>query len=520
MFPGSHSKIKLLSVVGILFLLMGCKKSQPIKPNILFILADDMGWQDTSVPFGPETTVFNTRYQTPALAYLAARGMKFSQAYSCAVCSPSRVSLLTGQNEARHGVTQWTYLSGDEPLSDLPHPTLTCANWNWNGLQPEPGMKHAVYEENLPQLLKDAGYKTMHFGKGHFGAAGTPGADPKNLGFDVRIGGRDAGGCGSYRGTENFGAKAHPNGPWRAWDMDKYFGKDIHLTEALTLEAKKEIRKVVDEGQPFFCYFAHYAPHTPIEPDERFAQKYREEGLTESEAAYASLIEGMDKSVGDLLSLLDELNIADNTIVVFTSDNGGLSHSRRSMHPPHTHNAPLSSGKGAHHEGGIRVPLIAAWPGRITAGLTSNTPAMIYDWFPTLLDLAEVNYKLENIDGVSLIPLLENRTDPAFRRNLIWHFPNLWGPLGLPEPVQGPGMGPSSTIIKDNLKLIYYYSDQRFELFDLTVDLGETSNLVNTSVTQARMLARELTDYLKTVDAPMLRDKKTNEMVPYPAEVL
>ena len=246
---------------------------EDIPPNILFILSDDMGWQDTSVSFGPDRTTWNDRYRTPALERLAREGMKFTQAYACAVCSPTRVSLMTGQNEARHGVTQWTYLSGERPTSDLVHPTLSHADWNWNGLQPVPGMNHAVSVPTLPALLKRAGYRTMHFGKGHLGAAGTPGADPKAFGFDVRIGGRDAGGCGSYYGQQNFGAKAHPNGPWRAWDLDHYFGQDIHLTEALTREAKREIRAAVASDQPFFCYFAHYAPHTPIKPDERFAPR-------------------------------------------------------------------------------------------------------------------------------------------------------------------------------------------------------------------------------------------------------
>ena len=222
------------------------------KPNILFILADDMGWQDTSVPFGPEKTKFNLRYKTPALERLALEGMKFTQAYSCAVCSPTRVSLMTGLNQATHGVTQWTYLNGDRPSSDLSHPTLSHSNWNWNGLQPQPGLNNAFSSPTLPEILRQQGYQTMHFGKGHFGAAGTSGADPKTFGFDVRMGGRDAGGCGSYWGTKNFGALANPEGPWRAWDMDAYFGQDIHLTEALTREASKAIRAAVAAEEPFF----------------------------------------------------------------------------------------------------------------------------------------------------------------------------------------------------------------------------------------------------------------------------
>lgn len=495
-----------------------CAAEQKSRPNILFILADDMGWQDTSVAFAKERTKFNDRFHTPALERLAREGMKFTQAYSCAVCSPTRVSFLTGQNEARHGVTQWTYLNGDHPSSDLSHPALSPADWNWNGLQPTRGMAHSVCAPTLPMLLRSAGYRTMHLGKGHLGAAETAGADPKIFGFDVRIGGRDAGGCGSYRGKRNFGAEAHPKGPWRAWDLDHYFGRDIHLTEALTREAKREIRSAVADGQPFFCYFAHYAPHTPIEPDERFAPKYRAAGLDETEAAYASLIEGMDQSVGDLLCLLDELGIADDTLVVFTSDNGGVSHAYRSMDPPHTHNTPLSSGKGAHHEGGIRVPLLVRWPGVAKAASTNETPVIIYDWFPTLLNAGRGEATGE-IDGINLTPLLHGESAPAFDRPLVWHFPNFWGPLH-GAPVEGPGMGASSTIRRGDWKLIYYHADERFELFNLAEDLGETTNLADREPQRLRELAAALSDILRKRSAPMPVVKGTGVSVPFPDEIL
>lgn len=512
-------KLATVLFIGLLLATASTASGASDPPNILFILADDMGWQDTSVAFAESRTEWNDRYRTPALERLAQQGVKFTQAYSCAVCSPTRVSFLTGQNEARHRVTQWTYLSGQHPSSDLSHPTLSYANWNWNGLQPEgTGLGNSAEGNLLPILLRQAGYRTMHFGKGHFGAAGTPGADPKSLGFDIRIGGRDAGGCGSYWGTKHFGAKANPNGPWRAWDLDHYFGQNIHLTEALTREAKREIRAAVEADQPFFCYFAHYAPHTPIEPDERFAPKYRTAGLDETEAAYASLIEGMDKSVGDLLNLIDELEVSDNTLVVFTSDNGGLSHDRRSMSPAHTHNSPLSSGKGAHHEGGIRVPLLVRWPGVTTPQTTNNTPVIIYDWFATLLDAAGVDVP-RNTDGLSLRPLLEGRVETAFNRPLVWHFPNFWGPLKRP-PVVGPGMGPSSTIRRGDWKLIYYHGDQRFELFNLAHDLSETQNLADREPIRVRELAGELSSILRSHRSPMPLVTRKGRQVPFPDEVL
>lgn len=508
----------LSGVLVLASMFCGLSASDANRPNILFILADDMGWQDTSVPFGPEVTPYNERYQTPGLERLADEGMKFTQAYSCAVCSPKRVSFFTGLNQVRHRVTQWTYLSGDAPSSDIDYSVLGTADWNWNGLQPDE-MPHAVSTVTLPELLQAAGYRTMHFGKGHLGAADTPGADPHGFGFDVRTGGRDAGGPGSYYGTENFGAISHPDGPWRAWDMDAYFGQDIHLTEALTLEAKKAIRGAVAAGEPFFCYFAHYAPHTPIDPDERFAPMYRANGLDDTEAAYASLIEGMDKSVGDLLALLDELGIVDNTLVVFTSDNGGLSHNRRSMALPHTHNAPLSSGKGAHHEGGIRVPLLVRWPGVVEPQTVNETPVIIYDWMPTLLEAASVEPP-PDIDGLNLEPLLEGNQAKAFDRSLVWHFPNFWGPLQFESPVEGPGMGPSSTIRDGDWKLLYYHSDQRFELFQLGQDLSEAYNLAEAFPTKVRELAEQLGEYLRRHDAPMPTITATGLPVPWPDKAL
>lgn len=485
-------------------------------PNILFILADDMGWQDTSVPFAPARTKWNDRFRTPALERLAREGMKFTQAYACTVCSPSRVSLFTGLSAARHGVTQWTHLAGDAPSSDLPHPTLAHADWNWNGLQP-PGtaLPHAAVAAALPGFLRQAGYRTLHFGKGHFGAAGTPGADPQAFGFDVRVGGRDAGGCGSYRGTLDFGARKHPQGPWRAWDLDRYFGQDIHLTEALTREASREIRAAVAAGRPFFCYFAHFSPHTPLEPDERFAAAYRAAGLDEAEAAYASLIEGMDKSAGDLLGLLDELGVADRTLVVFTSDNGGVSHAYRTMDPPHTHNAPLSSGKGSHHEGGIRVPLLVRWPGVTPPGSVNDTPVMIHDWFPTLLGAATAP-AVADIDGLDLTPLLRGESAAAFERPLVWHFPNFWGPLGAPGPVEGPGMGPCSVIRRRNWKLIAYHADRRLELYDLAADPGEATNLADREPARVRELADELAGILRRHGAAMPVVSATGAAVPLP----
>lgn len=489
------------------------------RPNILFILADDLGWQDTSVDLGPSRTALSAHYRTPAIARLATEGMKFTQAYSCTVCSPARVSLMTGLSEARHGVTNWLSEGGSTPTTDLLHPTLSPANWNWNGLQPSPGLASSISRPVLPALLKQAGYRTLMFGKGHLGAAGTPGADPKLLGFDVRVGGRANGAPASYQGKKNFGALLRPNELNRVADLDAYWGQDIHLTEALTLEATREVRAAVAAGEPFFCYFAHYAPHLPIEPDERFAPYYRSAGLDQTEAAYASLIAGMDKSVGDLLALLDELGVADNTIVVFTSDNGALSHRGRTMEPPFRHNAPLSSGKGSHHEGGLRVPLFVRWPAHTRPGAVSDVPVIIYDWMPTLLEIGQGETP-PDLDGVSLVPLFHEPSTPWAERALFWHFPNFFGPLEAKTPVQGPGMGPSSTLRRGDWKLIHYYAEARDELFNLAEDLGETRNLAQREPARVRALALELTAYLEKCHSPMPVSKATSRVVPYPAEAL
>lgn len=498
--PNASGYLRIAEVVAKhIALQVGAKpRMQRKRPNIILFLVDDMGWQDTSVPFHSEPTEFNRRYHTPNMERLAQAGMRFTQAYACSVCSPTRVSLMTGLNAARHRVTNWTLRKNAS--NDRRHSTLNFPQWNVNGISPVAGVERTVHAKGLPSFLREVGYQTIHVGKAHFGAIGTPGEDPLNVGFDDNIGGHAAGGPGSFLGTQNFSA-AWRKGD-RVWDvpgLEAYHGQDIFLTEALTLEANKAVDLAVVADKPFFLYMSHYAVHVPFAIDSRFYQKYRDAGLDKTEAMYAAMVEGMDKSLGDILANVERHGLSGETIVLFMSDNGGLSASSRGGEP-HTHNKPLSSGKGSAHEGGVRVPMIVSWPGVTAPDSICRQPVIIEDFFPTILELAG-NREVEQIggviDGLSFTNLLRGEHDPARdRRPLIWHFPNNWGP-------QGPGIGPSSSIRLGNWKLIYYYASQQYELFDLAQDIGEQHNLASQQPEVRQRLAAQLNKFLASVDAQM-----------------
>ena len=491
--------------------IVSANDTSPKRPNIVMFLVDDMGWQDTSVPFHTEVTDFNRRYRTPHMKQLAQAGMKFTQAYACSVCSPTRVSLMTGLNAARHRVTNWTLRKNAS--NDRRHAQLSFPQWNVNGLSPEPDIERTVHVKALPAFLQDGGYRTIHVGKAHFGAIGTPGSDPGQVGFDVNVAGHAAGGPGSFLGSQNFSAVWRKGD--RVWDvpgLEQYHGQDIFLTEALTTEANKAVDQAVADGKPFFLYMAHYAVHVPFAVDPRFYRKYRDAGLDHTESMYAAMVEGMDKSLGDIRANIARHGLTDETIVLFLSDNGGLSaHGRGGK--PHTHNKPLSSGKGSAHEGGVRVPMIVSWPGVTQPGSICQQPVIVEDFFPTILELAGVAPIKQIggiVDGRSFVNLLRGQRDESrTNRPLVWHFPNNWGP-------KGPGIGPSSAIRLGDWKLIYYHDSQRYELFNLTEDLGEQNNLAEQQPDVRDRLAKKLAQELISMDAQMPIVKTTGETVPYP----
>jgi arylsulfatase A-like enzyme len=294
--------------------------------------------------------------------------------------------------------------------------------------------------------------------------------------------------------------------------LEEYLVKDVFLTQALTERAIAALDAPIAARRPFFLYMSHYAVHAPIEADDRFVKRYMDAGLDPIEARYASMVEGMDRSLGDLMAHLERKGVADNTIVIFMSDNGGLSATGRGGEP-NTHNRPLSSGKGSAHEGGIREPMIVKWPGVAKPGSIETTPVIIEDFFPSLIDMAGAGRPrvVQTVDGVSFVPLLRRASAAPKDRALFWHFPNNWGP-------KGPGIGASSTVRLGDWKLIYYHADLRFELFDLAHDLGETTNLAVGNPDRVRALAARLTQHLVSAGAQMPTVKATGRVVPWPAE--
>ena len=484
------------------------------KPNIILFMVDDMGWQDTSVPFGPEKTPFNRIYETPNMERLARQGVKFTNAYACSISSPTRVSLLTGMNASRHRVTNWTlnYNQSVDGKSDV----LKYPEWNLNGMSPTQGVEHTCVATPLPQLLKDNGYYTIHCGKAHFGAISTPAADPENLGFQVNIAGHAAGGLASYLGEENYGNKKDgtKSSPFAIPGLEKYHGTDVFVTEALTREAIHALDSR-DPRKPFFLYMAHYAVHIPINKDKRYYQKYLDKGMDPIEAAYAGLIEGMDKSLGDLMNYLEENKLTDNTIIIFMSDNGGLSAAGTGRGgEANTHNLPLKSGKGSAYEGGIREPMIVSWPGTTKKESVCEDYLIIEDFYPTILEMAQVKRvkTVQPVDGKSFIPLLTGKgKNPSLNRALYWNTPNNWGPTG-------PGIAATCAIRQGDWKLIYYYETGAKELFNLKDDLGEATNLALTNPEKVNELSGKLGKFLRKSGGQRPSFKATGKPAPWPDE--
>jgi arylsulfatase A-like enzyme len=495
----------------LLCLLIACAPSLSAAPktpaNIMVILVDDMGVMDSSLPFltdasgKPQRHPLNDFYRTPNMERLAARGIRFSDFCAMSVCSPSRASMLTGQNAARHRTTNWINPAQNNAGPQGP------PQWNWHGLKKG--------DVTLPALLRDKGYRTLHVGKGHLGPRNSDGADPRNLGFDINIGGSAHGQPGSYYGMENFGATKKPNSN-EVPHLEKYHGTDTFLTEALTLEAKKLLDEAVKAKQPFFLHFAHYAVHSPFDSDPRFAANYKNSGKNPKAQAFATLVEGVDKSLGDLIDHLEKLGVAEDTLIIFLGDNG----SDAPLGDPHAvaSSAPLRGMKASHYEGGTRVPFLAAWaqpsPDNanqkklpISAGAIQGQQAAIHDLFPTLLDLADARApETHRVDGIKLNTLLTGKPDPARKEQFLMHYPhsphrsNLW------------------TSWRDgDWKVIYHYApspqseQSHYQLYNLATDPFEQNNLADIHPAELKRMMQGLIAELKAHEAlyPVARDGKT-----------
>lgn len=485
------------------------------KPNIIVFLVDDMGWQDTSVPFWNKTTDFNRRYRTPNMERLAREGVKFTNAYAMPVCTPTRVSLITGVNAARTRVTHWTSPDKDKN-TDYPDPALEAVDWNINGFSPSEGVAHTFHATALPEVLRQNGYYTVHSGKAHFGSSDTPGADPRNIGFQVNIAGSSIGHPASYAGEQHYDhpVQGKPNRN-AVPGLEAYHGTGTFLSDAITIEALKAIEKPVADQKPFFLYLAHYAVHVPLTADKRFIDSYLRTGLDSTEAKYAALIEGMDKSLGDVLKYLDDKKIADNTVILFMSDNGGLSLTPARGGQAWTHNLPLKAGKGSVYEGGIREPMLVRWPGTVKPGSVAEQYVIIEDFFPTILEIACIkNAKLiQKPDGKSFLPILKNPALKDNKRILVWHHPNRW------IAADGPNIHYASALRQGDWKLIYDYHNAKLELYNLSSDIGEQKDLATANPAKVKELAFLLTKQLKAWDAQWPNFKATGKPVPFPDQI-
>ncbi len=429
------------------------------KPNFLFILIDDMGSMDLGC-YGSEY------YQTPNIDRLAAGGMRFTRAYAaCPVCSPTRASILTGKYPARLHLTDWLPGRGDKPDQKLARPVI-------NQYLP-------LEEITLAEALKSAGYVSASIGKWHLGGENFP---PEAQGFDVNIGGNHNGSPPSYFSPYHNKNKSIPLPEGKPGE---------YLTDRLTDETIKFID--ANKEKPFFVYLPYYAVHIPLQAKQDLIEKYKKindpRGLQKN-PVYAAMIETLDENIGRLMKKLKELNLEENTVVIFTSDNGGVSVGEGGSIP--TSNVPFREGKGYLYEGGIREPLLVRWPAVIKAGtLCTNTVSSI-DYFPTFCELAGVSVT-NKIDGISLVPLLK-QTGNLTSREIYWHYPHY----------SNQGGRPGAAIMDGDFKLIEWYETGRWELYNVKNDPSERTNIVSQRREKAVQMQVKLDQWRRYTQAQMM----------------
>ncbi|TGV04368.1 sulfatase [Flavivirga rizhaonensis] len=449
---------------SLFFILFNCSSLQ--KPNIILIVVDDLGWTDLSF-------TGSNLYQTPSVDKLAKEGTYFTNAYaSCTVCSPTRASIMTGKYPATLHCTDW--ISGHKK----PFAKMNIPNWT-EFLDPN--------EITLPEHLKSAGYNTIHIGKWHLGEDQK--YWPEHQGFDKNIGGWSVG--MPQKGNNSNGYFSPYANPRLSDGI-----KDEYLTERLSDEAVKYIKNNKDSDSPFFINLWFYNVHVPLQAKQEKIDKYKNlvvQDGNHKNATYAAMIEHMDDAVGKITTILKELDIDKNTIIIFTSDNGGLVSERQI-----TSNKPLREGKGGMYEGGVRVPFIIKWPHKIAKEKIIEMPIISNDILPTLLGLVKENKLIKNdTDGIDLSPLLLK--DKLIKREaLYWHYPHY----------HRQGAKPYSAIRKGDWKLIEIFEQDTLELYNLKDDISESKNLLHSHPDKAKELHKDLINWRKQVNAQLPNTNK------------
>jgi len=428
-------------------------------PNIVLLLVDDLGWTALTC-YGSDL------HETPHLDRLAKQGMRFTDAYAaCTVCSPTRAAVLTGKYPARLHLTDW--IAGHV----RPRAKLRIPDWT----------KQLEHQEvTLAEALKPRGYVSASIGKWHLG---NESHWPTSQGFDENVGGTHKGQPPSYFDPYGKGGGI-PTLPPRQ--------KGEFLTDRLTDEALGFIEK--NKDRPFFLYLPYFTVHTPLMAKQELIDKYKariEPNDKHRHPALAGMVDSLDQSVGRILAKLDELKLADNTVVIFTSDNGGL------VLRNTTSNAPLRAGKGSAYEGGVRVPLIVRWPGVVEPGSTCSVPVISTDFYPTILQMTGVSPQAEHLaghrpDGESLVPLLK-QSGQLHRNAIYWHYPHY----------HPGGATPYGAVRDGSWKLIEFFEDDHVELYNLADDLGESNDLASKMPERAEALRRQLHEWRKEVGAQM-----------------
>ena len=461
------NKTLLLKFSFFLLITLSCSKETSEKPNIVIIVADDLGWSDLSY-------MGSTYYETPNIDKLSKSGMTFYNGYaSAANCAASRATLLSGKYNTDHGI--YTVKNSDRGSKKtrklIPIETKTTLDLDFFV---------------IPEMLKDLGYINGHFGKWHLGDIGF---HPENSGFDVNIGGNKHGGPGSYFA------------PYPYVKLE-----DETNGEYLTDRIGDEVVKFIDINKEnnFFAYVPFFSVHTPIQSKTDYQKKYRNKDSNEyhNRADYAGMIQSLDENVGKIIDKIDALNLSDNTLIIFTSDNGGI----RAISDQY----PLRAGKGSYYEGGIRVPLIFSWKGKIDAESESYERVSNVDFYPTIKKLVGYS-KPVDFDGEDLNPIFNNKK--LRERELYFHFPVYLEPYSVKRDGGTDPLfrtRPGTVIIKDNWKLHHYYEDNQFELYNLEKDISESNNLIDINIEKKDELLSKLNNWRKTRNAPI-----PNKLNPY-----